>query len=119
MQSMPHHHSVALCPRAKMPAAVDIDDSLTIEACSRSPNLDCNRGCLPQLRFCADELDEFLAPHAQKWCSICGSMLTSEDWYASRLATKGIYGNHLDDSRAIDGNRQGICWYCDQRLLRR
>jgi hypothetical protein len=60
------HRSVVFCPRAKLPAAVGLDDSLSIEACSRSTGLDCNRDCLPQLSYSAEEVNEFLARQVQE-----------------------------------------------------
>ncbi len=78
-----------LCPGSKLPAAVDVDGQLAIEACSRGSNAqDCNLGCLPQLWFSTEELDNFLAK--QESCRMCGSALTSEDWYASRLAAASV-----------------------------
>jgi hypothetical protein len=114
------HRSVVLCPKAKLPASVELGDSVSIETCSRSTGLDCSGDCLPQLSYSAGEVKEFLAPQMQEWCSICGSMLTSEDWYASRLAAVGGYrtaANHLDDSRTVDGNRQRMCWNCSQTAI--
>lgn len=118
MNSKPQRRSVILCPKAKLPAAVGVDDALSIEACSRSPRLqDCNRDCLSQLRFSAEELEGFLTSHAQEWCSICGTMLTSDDWYASRMAAVWADRPGTNDSnvsRAIGEYGHRICWNCYQ-----
>ncbi len=115
MKSVPCRRSVVLCPRAKLPAAVELDDSLSIEACSRSASLDCNRDCLPQLSYFAQELDEFLALQPQVWCSICGSMLASDDWYASRMSavsTNIPTGSDSGLGQTTGGDDQRICWNC-------
>lgn len=115
MNFMPHRRSVVLCPKVKLPAAVGVDNALSIEACSRSPRLqDCNQDCLSQLRFSAEELEGFLTSHAQEWCSICGTMLTSDDWYASRTAAVSATTTGSDAGcwRAIGEDGQNICWNC-------
>ncbi len=59
---LPHRLSVVVCPESKLPAAVDVDGQLAIEACSRRPNVqECNHGCRAQLCFSSEELETFLA----------------------------------------------------------
>jgi hypothetical protein len=113
MNSMTHRSSVVLCPKAKLPASVDFDDSLIIKACSRSSALQsCSQDCLLQLHFAAEELENFVTSHqGQGWCRICGTMLTADDWYASRMAA-GTARNS-DRSLAIGENGQ-VCWNCYQ-----
>lgn len=110
MNSMPHRRSVVLCPKANLPAAVDLDDSLGIKGCSRLPVLkQCEEDCGAQLHFCAEELEDFLT-QAPAWCSICGTMLNGDDWYASRMAAANVSdsGNAL----ATSENGERICWNC-------
>ncbi len=108
---LPHRRSIVLCPRSKRPAAVDVDGHLAIEACSRWSNLqDCNLGCLPQLCFSAEELESFLGKHES--CRMCGSTLSRDDWYASRLA--GV--NRARSTRGLipDDDFQVLCSSYDQ-----
>lgn len=107
--------SVVVCPKAHLPAAVNFDDSLVIEVCSRSRNLSCIQECVPQLRFSADDLENFVAVHhEQGWCRICGSMLSADDWYASRMAAATVSNSRL--VLAIDDNDQRICCRCCQSV---
>ncbi len=120
MKSLPYRRSVVLCPKIQMPAAVEVEDPLCIEACSRSPSLDCNRDCLSQLRFSAEELEDFLSSHAHEWCSSCGTILTCEDWYASRLVVACGADRHTMNeglSQAEGERRQRICWNCYQSCV--
>lgn len=104
--------SVVVCPTVHLPAAVNFDDSLILEACSRSPNLSCNKECVSQLRFSDDELENFVTvQHEQGWCQICGTVLTADDWYASRMAA--ISASH---SRSVLATDELICWRCCQNL---
>ena len=110
MSSMPHRRSVVLCPKANLPAEVGIDQSLGIKACSRLPALQqCQEDCALQLHFCSEELQDFLS-HPPGWCSVCGTMLTGEDWYASRMAAATM--NESGYLQAISKNGQRICWNC-------
>ncbi len=109
---LPHRRSVVLCPRSKLPAAVDVDGQLAIEACSRGPNAqECDLGCLPQLWFSAEELDNFLAKRES--CRMCGSVLTSDDWYANRLVrvNKATEGDWIDKLIAGETS-QVLCSSC-------
>lgn len=106
--------SVVVCPRVHLPAAVNFDDSLVFEVCSRSPDLSCKQDCVSQLHFSADELENFVTfHHEQGWCRICGTMLSAEDWYASRMAAATA-----SNSRSVlaNDNDQRICWRCCQGL---
>lgn len=107
---MAHRRSVVLCPKANLPAEVGIDQSLGIKACSRLPALQqCQEDCALQLHFCSEELQDFLT-HAPGWCSVCGTMLTGDDWYASRMAAATM--NDSGYLQAISKNGQPICWNC-------
>jgi hypothetical protein len=107
--------SVVVCPRVHLPAAVDLDDSLVLESCSRSPNLSCKQECVSQLHFSADDLENFVTVHREQgWCRICGTMLTPDDWYASRMAAAGASNSRAVP--AIGDNGQRICWRCCQGL---
>jgi hypothetical protein len=105
--------SVVVCPTVHLPAAVDFDDSLALEACSRSPNLSCKQECVSQLHFSANELEDFVTVHRdQGWCRMCGTMLTADDWYASRMAA--ATASNSCSVLAIGDNGQRICWRCCQ-----
>lgn len=110
MNSALCRRSVVLCPTVHLPAAVNFDDSLVLEVCSRRPDLSCEQDCVSQLRFSADELENFVAVHREQgWCRICGTMLTSDDWYASRMEAATASNSHW----VLAGdNDQPICWRC-------
>jgi hypothetical protein len=106
--------SVVVCPRVNLPAAVGLDDCMVVETCSRAPNLSCKQECVSQLRFAADELENFVTVHRdQAWCRICGTMLTADDWYASRMAAATASNS---PSVLANDNDQRICWRCCQGL---
>jgi len=107
-------HSVVVCPRVQLPAAVNFDNSLVLETCSRAPNLSCKQECVSQLHFSAEELQNFVTfHHEQGWCRICGTMLAAEDWYASRMAAATASNSR---SVLVNDNDQPICWRCCQGL---
>ena len=112
MNFNPQRRSVVICPKAKLPASVDFDTSLAVGACSRAPRLHrCDRACVPQLRFAAEELESFVAFYAEQgWCRICGNVLTADDWYASRMAA--ATSSNSGCSLAIEEDGQRICWRC-------
>jgi hypothetical protein len=115
MNSALGHRSVVVCPQVHLPAAVDFDDSLVLEARSRSPDLSCKQECALQLQFSADALENFVNVHREQgWCRICGTMLAADDWYASRMsaATASNWRSVL----AIGDDDQRICWRCCQAV---
>jgi len=113
MNPAPARHSVVVCPKVQLPAAVALDDSLVLEACSRVPNLSCKQDCVLQLHFSADELEDFVTVHREQgWCRICGTMLTADDWYASRMAA--ATASNSRSVLAIGDNGQRTCWRCCQ-----
>lgn len=83
--------TVVICPTAKLPAAVGLDPELRMESCSRWPELQsCSQSCMPQVQFSAEDLNDFAARYDGKKCSSCGTPLTRDDWYKSRLAVLEI-----------------------------
>jgi hypothetical protein len=82
-----HKTTVVICPTAELPAKVGLDSVERLESCSRWPELEgCSQACLPQVKFSAEELDDFTARYEGKKCASCGEVLTRDDWYQSRLA---------------------------------
>ncbi len=79
--------TVVICPTVKLPAEVRLDPELRMESCSRWPELEnCSQSCMPQVQFSAEDLNDFAARYEGKQCSSCGTALTRDDWYKSRLA---------------------------------
>jgi len=79
--------TVVICPTMKVPAEVGLDPELRMESCSRWPELqNCSQSCMPQVQFSAEDLNDFAARYEGKKCSSCGTALTRDDWYKSRLA---------------------------------
>ncbi len=79
--------TVVICPTMKLPAEVGLDPELHMESCSRWQELQsCSQSCLPQVQFSAEDLNDFAAHYEGKKCSSCGTTLTRDDWYKSRLA---------------------------------
>jgi hypothetical protein len=79
--------TVVICPTVKLPAGVGLNPELRMESCSRWPELqDCSQSCMPQVQFSAEDLNDFAARYDGKNCSSCGTALTRDDWYKSRLA---------------------------------
>lgn len=79
--------TVVICPTMKLPAEVGLDPELRMESCSRWPELQgCSQSCMPQVQFSAEDLNDFAARYEGKKCSSCGTALTRDDWYKSRLA---------------------------------
>lgn len=113
MNSALCRRSVVVCPRVQLPAAVNFDDSLVFEACSRSPDLSCKQECVSQLHFSSDELENFVTVHREQgWCRICGTMLAADDWYASRMAA--ATASNSRPVLAAGENDRRICWRCCQ-----
>ncbi len=82
-----HKTTVVICPTMKLPAEVGLDPELRMESCSRWPELQsCSQSCMPQVQFSAEDLHDFAAHYEGKKCSSCGTALTRDDWYKSRLA---------------------------------
>jgi len=75
------------CPVADQPAEVALDSSRHIESCSRRPESEgCSEACVPQIEFSDGDLQDFLARYEGKQCTLCGVVMSREDWYQSRLA---------------------------------
>ena len=78
--------TVVVCSKAKLPAEVGLDAAQNIESCSRwNGSSDCSQTCLPQIRFCAESLQEFREQYVDKTCGSCGAPLIADDWYDIRL----------------------------------
>ena len=98
--------ATVVCPTAQLPAEVRFHSDGHIESCSRLPSSeDCSQTCAPQLQFSADELSEFAAKYEGQNCTCCGTALTRDDWYKSRLAIP----TPVSKTRA-----QPICFTCYQ-----
>jgi hypothetical protein len=79
--------TVVICPTVKLPAEVGLDPKLRMESCSRWPELqNCSQSCMPQVEFSVEDLNDFTARYDGKKCSSCGTALSRDDWYKSRLA---------------------------------
>lgn len=99
--------SVVVCPTAQLPAEVGLDSDARIESCSRWPDLEgCSQICAPQLQFSADNLSEFAVKYEGKHCASCGTVLTRDDWYGSRLAIPTVH--------TVTPNAHPICFACNQ-----
>jgi hypothetical protein len=73
-------------PTAQLPAEVRLNSDAGIESCSRMPYPEsCSQNCTSQLQFSPDNLSEFVEKHEGKKCASCGTNLTGEEWYKSRL----------------------------------
>jgi hypothetical protein len=104
--------SVVVCPTAQLPAEVGLHSDASIESCSRWPHLEgCSQTCAPQLHFSAENLSEFAVRHEGKHCISCGTVLTLDDWYRSRLAT--LTANAATPQIATP-NAHPICFACNQ-----
>jgi hypothetical protein len=86
-QSQSHRKkTVVVCPANELPAEVSLDESLRMESCSRWPHVgECTQACIPQVQFSPESLEDFAAAHMGEQCVGCGTVLTREDWYNSRL----------------------------------
>jgi hypothetical protein len=79
--------TVVICPTLKLPAELGLDSDVCMESCSRWPELQiCSQSCMPQIQFAAEDLNDFAARYEDKKCGSCGTALTRDDWYKSRLA---------------------------------
>jgi len=79
--------TVVICPTAELPAQVGLDPLHGMESCSRWPELQgCSQACMLQVKFSAEDLEDFAARYEGKKCGSCGEVLTRDDWYQSRLA---------------------------------
>jgi hypothetical protein len=79
--------TVVICPTAELPAKVGLGPVDRLDSCSRWPELEsCSQACMPQVKFSAEELEDFTARYEGKKCALCGVVLTADDWYESRLA---------------------------------
>src|ERR1700746_4202805 len=57
-----HKTTVVICPTAELPAKVGLDSVERLESCSRWPELEgCSQACMPQVKFSAEDLEEFTA----------------------------------------------------------
>ena len=78
--------TVVICPPMKLPAEVELGRDLRIGSCSRWPeSLSCSQSCMPQAQFSAEDLNDFAARYKGKKCVSCGTALSRDDWYKSRL----------------------------------
>jgi hypothetical protein len=76
-----------ICPPAELLAELGLDRDQRIDTCSRWPErAGCNQTCGPQVQFSAGDLSDFAAQCEGKNCSLCGAVLTRDDWYKSRLS---------------------------------
>ncbi len=89
--------TVVICPAVKLPAEVGLAPDLHMESCSRWPELqNCSQTCMSQVKFSAEDLNDFAARCEGKKCASCGAALTRDDWYNSRLAV-------LEPTTAVPG----------------
>jgi hypothetical protein len=114
------------CPTVQLPAEIGLGSDGRIESCSRWPRLeDCSQTCTPQLQFSAENLSEFVAKYEGRSCTSCGTVLTGDDWYRSRLAiptahtgTPGMHQGSSSSSASTTKNRPSICFTCWDRGFR-
>jgi len=112
--------TVVICPTVKLPAEVGLDPELRMESCSRWPELQsCSQSCMPQVQFSAEDLNDFAAHYEGKKCSSCGTALTRDDWYKSRLAVletnPGVSKApevHRPSMLSVPGTGDPICSAC-------
>jgi hypothetical protein len=109
--------TVVICPTAELPAKVGLDSVERLESCSRWPELEgCSQACMPQVKFSAEELDDFTARYEGKKCASCGEVLTRDDWYQSRLASLGPKAATADISgslpRSFNEDSSPVCSIC-------
>ena len=112
--------AIVICPTAKAPAEVGLDDSQRVESCSRWPDLqpDCTQTCLSQAKFSAEDLNDFVARYEGKKCALCGSEITRDDWYKSRLAALNTKAALSEIPEAVLGSSHApeksdvICFTC-------
>jgi hypothetical protein len=112
-----HKTTVVICPTAKLPAEVGIDPVDHLESCSRWPELQgCSQDCVPQVKFSAEDLQDFTARYEGKKCSSCGAVLTREDWYNSRLRALDPKAATTDipegRSRVVSEEGAPVCSVC-------
>jgi hypothetical protein len=115
-----HKTTVVICPTVKLPAEVGLDPELRMESCSRWPELQgCSQSCMPQVQFSAEDLNDFAARYEGKKCSSCGTALTQDDWYKSRLAVletnsgvSKIPGVDHPSILSVSGTGDPICSAC-------
>jgi hypothetical protein len=113
--------TTVVCPAAQLPAEVRSHSDGRIDSCSRLPDTEqCSQSCAPQLQFSADDLSEFTAKYEGKNCASCGTALTKDDWYKSRLATS-MADNGASGTRSTPYSptvsktkAQPICFACYQ-----
>jgi len=118
--------TVVVCPTEQLPAEVGLRSDSRIESCSRWPRLEgCGQTCSPQLQFLAEDLSEFAAKYEGKNCASCGTVLTQDDWYRSRLAistahtgTAGMHQDSPSSSASTTNNGHPICFTCWDRGFR-
>ncbi len=114
--------TTVVCPATNLPAEVRSGGwDGRIDSCSRLPDTEqCSQSCAPQLQFSAEDLSEFTAKYEGRNCASCGSALTKDDWYKSRLATAivdtGASATHpTSSSSPVSKTRaQPICFTCYQ-----
>jgi hypothetical protein len=112
--------TVVICPTMKLPADVGLDPELRMESCSRWPELQgCSQSCMPQVQFSAEDLSDFAAHYEGKKCSSCGTALTQDDWYKSRLSVletdpgvSKIPGVDRPSMLSVPGTGDPICSAC-------
>jgi hypothetical protein len=105
-----------LCPTAQLPAEVRLNSDTGIESCSRMPYPEsCSQNCTSQLQFSPDNLSEFVEKHEGKKCASCGTNLTGEDWYKSRLtAHTRIPEGSPSPAARMTTKAQPVCFACYQ-----
>jgi hypothetical protein len=107
--------TVVICPKAKLPAQVGTDAACRLHSCSRwTESEGCSQTCMPQIEFCAEELERFKSKCEGTKCMSCGVTLTAADWYNNRLMAvepdnrinKGVLATSLPNRNAL------ICSKC-------
>ena len=117
-QSQSHRKTtVVVCPANELPAEVSLDEGLRMEACSRWPHAgECTQACIPQVQFSPESLEDFAATHGGEQCAGCGTVLTREDWYNSRLGAVQRTGGAPDKVAktiiAAQAKKSPLCSAC-------
>jgi len=118
--------TVVICPSMKLPAEVGIGPGLRMETCSRwLDSQTCSHSCMPQVQFSTEGAKDFAARYGGKTCAQCGSALTQDDWYKSRLAVletntgvPEVLGGVRPSFFSIPENRDPICSACYSAKVR-
>jgi hypothetical protein len=119
--------TTVVCPTERLPAEIALGLDSNVESCSRWPRQEgCSQTCAPQLQFSAADLSEFTVRYEGKNCVSCGTVLTRDDWYKSRLAIPAAQPPEAAELPQVSSssaanpkeNGQPVCFPCWDRGFR-